>query len=344
MPFLSLSNELILEITTYLSPPCTSHLLLCNRHLSGLLATAPIDAVFRTRSGPHGARALLSAAERGDVLAVTTLLQRGILDLISTPTSNTGKFLVDAIRKLDDTIINTLLEAGIPVNPGGSCGQTPLSVAATNGRVEVVRMLLERPELNLNCPDGIRGMTPLMHAIEQKHEEIVRLLLADQRTMVTLTGGRDRETPFMMAIRCDAEGIVRGFLRHSEVDVAISAALMTGDASLKLGMNHAGDGVVRALLEDSRVDVNFSEADGVTALHLGVMMGRVNAVRMLVESGKVDVHAVCLDGGDTALGIAVREGHKEIEEMLLKAGAGGPPKKRGLSTVGYRGRRVFQGY
>jgi len=145
----------------------------------------------------------------------------------------------------------------------------------------------------------------------------------------------------MMAIRCDAEGIVREFLLHPEVDVAISAALMTRDASLKLAMKHADDGVVRVLLEDSRVDVNFSEADGVTALHIGVMMGRVNAVRMLAESGKVDVHAVCLDGGDTALAIATKEGHKEIEEVLLKAGAGGPPKKRGPSMVGYRGRRMF---
>jgi len=341
MPFLSLSNELILEITTYLSPSCAAHLLLCNRHLSNLLATTPIDAVFRTRSVPHGTRALLSAAERSDVPTATTLLQRGILNLISTPPSNSGKFLVDTIRKLDDTIINTLIEAGIPVNPGSSCGQTPLSVAATNGRAGVVRMLLQRPELNINCPDGIRGMAPLMHAIEQKHEEIVRLLLADPRTMVTLTGGMDRETPFMMAIRCDAEGIVREFLLHPEVDVAISAALMTGDASLKLAMKHASDGVVRALLEDSRVDVNFSDPDGVMALHIGGIMGRVNAVRMLVESGKADVHAACSDGGDTALAIAVREGHKEIEEVLLKAGAGDPPRRKGPSMVGYRGRRVF---
>ncbi|PWW75752.1 ankyrin [Tuber magnatum] len=345
MSFLSLSNELILEITTYLSPPCVAHLLLCNRYLSNLLATAPIDALFRIRSEHHGTRALLSAAERGDTPAVAALLHRGILNLISTPTpTNSGKFLVDAVRTLDDRIISTLLEAGIPVNAGSSCGQTPLSAAATNGRVGVVRMLLERPELDPNYPDGIRGMTPLMHAVERSHGEIARLLLADARTLVTLTGGKGRETAFVMAIRCDAEGIVREFLRHAEVDVAISAAVRTGDSSLKLAVECAGDGVVGTLLQDSRVDVDFSGADGVTALHVGVMTGRVNAVRMIVESGRVDVHATCGDGGDTALGIAVRKGYKEIEEVLLKAGAGGPPKKRGLSMIGYGGRRVFLGY
>ncbi|KAG0632889.1 ankyrin repeat-containing domain protein [Tuber brumale] len=340
MPFLSLPNELILEITTYLSPSCVAHLLLCNRHLSNLLDTAPIDALFRTRSKHHGTRALLSTAERGDTLTVATLLQRGILNLTSAPTpANSGKFLVDAVRTLDDTIISTLLEAGIPVNAVSDCGQTPLSAAATNGRVGVVRMLLERPELDPNHADGVRGMTPLMHAVERSHEEVARLLLAHPRTRVTFTGAEGRETAFRMAIRCDAEGIVRELLRHEKVDVAISAATGTGDASLKLAMECAGDGMVGMLARDSRVDVNFSEADGVTALHVGVMMGRVKAVRMLVESGRADVHAVCVDGEHTALGIAVRKGHKEMEEVLLKAGARGPSKEEeGLDMIGYGGR------
>ncbi|KAG0123537.1 ankyrin repeat-containing domain protein [Tuber indicum] len=332
MPFLSLPNELVLEITTHLPPPCVAHLLRCNHRLSDLLATAPIDALFRTRSKYHGTQALLSAAERGDTPTATTLLHRGILDLISAPTpANSGRFLVDAVRMLKDAIISTLVEAGIPVNTVSDCGQTPLSAAATNGRVGVVRMLLERPELDPNLADGVRGMTPLMHAVERSHEEVARLLLAHPRTLVTLTSAECRETAFRMAIRCDAEGIVGELLRHEEVDVAISAAAGVGDASLKLAMECAGDGVVGILLRDSRVDVNFSEADGVTALHVGVMMGRVKAVGMLVESGRVDVHAVCADGGHTALEIAVRKGHKEMEEVLLKAGAQGPPEGRGLA-------------
>ena len=57
--------------------------------------------------------------------------------------------------------------------------QTPLSWAAERGHEAVVRLLLERDGVDINCRDNYKysGKTPLIWAAENGHEAVVELLL-----------------------------------------------------------------------------------------------------------------------------------------------------------------------
>ena len=62
------------------------------------------------------------------------------------------------------------------VNRNTRYGRTPLSWAAGYGHEEVVRMLLERNDVNPNTADK-DGQTPLSWATRKGHGAVVRLLL-----------------------------------------------------------------------------------------------------------------------------------------------------------------------
>ena len=55
-------------------------------------------------------------------------------------------------------------------------GNTPLAWAAWNGHEEVVKILLERDDINPEKPSE-SGHTPLCYAAEGGHEGVVELLL-----------------------------------------------------------------------------------------------------------------------------------------------------------------------
>lgn len=52
-------------------------------------------------------------------------------------------------------------------------GLTPLFWAARNGHKEVVRILLERSDINIEAVDE-DGRTPLCVAAQREHEEVVK--------------------------------------------------------------------------------------------------------------------------------------------------------------------------
>ena len=56
-------------------------------------------------------------------------------------------------------------------------GLTALSLAVVSGDVEVVRILLERDDVNVNLADRY-GRSPLWHAMESGSEMITKMLVA----------------------------------------------------------------------------------------------------------------------------------------------------------------------
>lgn len=65
------------------------------------------------------------------------------------------------------------------VNPDGSggFGQTPLCLAAGNGRERIVKLLLERQDVYPDTSDMVYERTPLSWTAEDGHEGVVKLLL-----------------------------------------------------------------------------------------------------------------------------------------------------------------------
>lgn len=120
-----------------------------------------------------GELALFRAAQRGDTHMINYLASQGVnvschvTDLL-TPLHAVSRWSInlDAAR--------ALLSWGADIEARDYLGYTPLRWAATQGRVEMIKLLVGRGA-DINTPDNY-GFTPLYDATREGHEETARLL------------------------------------------------------------------------------------------------------------------------------------------------------------------------
>ena len=107
-------------------------------------------------------------------------------DLIVMSQEDAGKVLHDECNKANPNIelIQNILEFS-PVNVQGRLDYTTLMYASDSGHTEIVRMLLERPEILVNLQDE-DGYTALMRASLNGHTEIENLIKSHRNFKETL--------------------------------------------------------------------------------------------------------------------------------------------------------------
>lgn len=88
--------------------------------------------------------------------------------------------LLTAILKNDRATAERLLtNMGSEINVGEN-GVTPLHMATQLGRVEMVKLLLSHPTIDINVVDE-NGDAPVHVATQQNHKSVLELLLDDPR-------------------------------------------------------------------------------------------------------------------------------------------------------------------
>jgi len=132
--------------------------------------------------------------------------------------------------------VSQLLKLGIDVNfvmtrEGGAKGGFPLIVAAQEGQVEVVRLLLACEGVSVNQALTVNGGFPLFKACRNNHIEIVRLLLA----------------------------------AHAQVNQVLNGGLSACHTAA-----HKGHVQVLEMLLEAGADVELKSDDGRTALDLAI--------------------------------------------------------------------------
>ena len=88
-------------------------------------------------------------------------------------------------------------------------GRTPLSWAARNGHLGIVKMLLGRKDVNLNQAVTLYGQTPLSWAAKKGHEGIVKMLLGRKDVNINQADTKYGQTPLSWAAENGHEGIVK---------------------------------------------------------------------------------------------------------------------------------------
>eukprot|EP00439_Symbiodinium_sp_Y106_P013121 s2957_g1.t3 len=212
----------------------------------------------------HGATALWAASQNGHVEVARLLLEAGADKNLSSSSCNCDP-CVFFWMNLTST----------------DMGFTCLMMAAQEGHVEFVRLLLET-NADKDYVDFANqsGITALVMASRQGHVEVVRLLLA---------AGADK-----------------------------NLIMSDGFTSLMVAAQEGRAEVVRLLVAE-RAELNIANNVGVTSLMIASHRGHVEATRLLLQAG-AEKDLKDMDG-ITALMKASLEGHNECVQLLLAAGA-----------------------
>ncbi|KAL2687094.1 hypothetical protein Neosp_004646 [[Neocosmospora] mangrovei] len=228
-------------------------------------------------------------------------------------------------------------------------GDTPLCLAAEAGHEHVVRLLLDRRDIDVNSGEN-RSL--IENAVSGGHEGVVWQLLArtditsNPNELVSIAAGYGHEALFsQLTARKDIrehltsesytsglayaaqqghESIVRLLLNSGKVQPDQEDSL--GNTALWWAAVNGHEAVVKILLETSWVDADRKGNDGVTALWHAASRGYEGIVRLLLQHG-TDIEA---PGGDgrSPLCVASSKGHTSIVKDLLFHGAETNPRGR----------------
>ncbi|CAJ1374900.1 unnamed protein product [Effrenium voratum] len=235
--------------------------------------------------------------------------------------------LLEAVRSTRAKAVEAVLAAGQRPDCDGPRGDTPLSIAARRGMLDVVDLLLEAgADVNR---DRSRG-SPLMEAAGEGHLEVVQKLLevrasvnyGAMRSTVAMTEDVlnfwQCETALHRAARSGHQAVLQ-LLVESRGDPTLENRC--GETPLLLFLNaRAGQLRVEPLqlvqtLVDASAEVNYVGPNCRTALLLAAKMGFVEVAQYLVEK-RADVQHQDADGC-TALMRAAAANHTKLLQLLL---------------------------
>ena len=205
--------------------------------------------------------------------------------------------LTDLLKRQKPEQRKTVLETKIK---DGSHFDTPLIIAAHNGHLNSVKILLRygadiETRGTLKIKDQvIEGCTPLWAAAVTGFLDVVKLLIEQN---------------------ADVDGRTR-----------------TGSTPLRAAAHEGHFDVVRCLVE-SGADLNAQMNEGDTPLMVACYFGHLSVVIYLINKGAF-MDLQCKDG-TTALHCAVERSHLEIISQLLALGASQLPNNQGLTPLLY---------
>jgi ankyrin repeat protein len=241
--------------------------------------------------------------------------------------------LADAAEKMDGARIAMLLKQHADVNAAQADGMTALHWAVYHDDARTTKLLLEAGA-NAKAANHY-GVTPLTLACTNGNAEIVEMLLkagADPNT--TLHGG---ETVLMTAARTGRPGPVKALLAKG---ANVNAKDRKGQTAV---MWAAADGhaEVVSLLIKAGADFRTPVPSGFTPLLFAAREGRIDVVRTLLKAGADVKEALQVKksvprgpkAGNSALTLAVENGHFELAVVLLNAGADPNDQRAGFGAL-----------
>jgi len=203
-------------------------------------------------------------------------------------------------------------------NASDCMGSTALAWAAYMGREEVVKILLEREDVNPNHPGAGHGWTPLTLAAGSGHEGVVKLLLERDGVDPNQTDTFYYRTPLSWGAGAGHEVVAKILLERHDVNPN-QTDTFNGRTPLSWAAKCGHEGVVKALLQ--RTDVNPDQAEtksGRTPLSWAAKGGHEGIVKMLLEQNDVNPVQTDTKYGRTPLSWAVERRHEAVVKLFLE--------------------------
>ncbi|XP_037910341.1 uncharacterized protein LOC119651072 isoform X2 [Hermetia illucens] len=206
-------------------------------------------------------------------------------------------------------------------------GQTALNIAARNGHLDVVKLLLsfQQPASDgsgrILCVDVNHadrdGWTPLRSASWGGHTDVVKLLIAHQGCMIDLADKEGR-TALRAAAWSGHEDILKILI---EAGADVNSVDRQGRTSLIAASYMGHYDIVEILLENG-ANVNHLDLDGRSALCVAALCGSSGYSKVISTLLEHGANTDQLDNdGMSPLLVSSFEGNSEICELLLENGA-----------------------
>ena len=256
---------------------------------------------------------LLHVASRHNLISVVkAVLAQSVW--ADQPNSVSGTPLSVAAMEGHEDVVKLLLNRhDVDVNHKDSDGYTPLFLATTGGHKAVIETLINREDTDLNSKDR-HGDTPLSEAAQQGHDAIVRILL--ERGVDLDSKNSQQQTPLFYAASMGHCEVVELLLQHN---ADIDARDNSGETPLSWAASMGHCKVVELLLQKSG-NVNSIDMFGRTPLSYAIKGGYKETVRLIVARSDVDVN------------FAGRSGRSPLSWALAHA-ATSPSRSKAYSDV-----------
>ncbi|KAB8223347.1 ankyrin repeat-containing domain protein [Aspergillus novoparasiticus] len=273
------------------------HHLVGRRHYDPVKLLLQHNDTSPNREDRKGRTPLILAIESGDQFLFRLLLDDprtciGISNFEGmTPLHVAGKHglstFVASILAQEDVNVNALDEHGKtsfyyavntdPNQPDNNQGETPLYIAAKDGRSDLAIMLIQRYNANPNCWCDEYLATPLMIAAARGDLDLMSVLL--------------------------------------EKTLDINVPNNRGRTALGIAASHAQTGAALMLLQHPDADVHHQAADDTTVFLMAARGGRLDILVDLLAKGAHP--GIANSMGETPIYVASENGHYEAVMLLL---------------------------
>ncbi|GIY30595.1 hypothetical protein CDAR_461182, partial [Caerostris darwini] len=239
-------------------------------------------------------------------------------------------------------VTKLLLDENADVNVQSISGSTPLHFAAENGHHDVVSLLLEhkalvdyedhnkRTALHFSAERGhkniaqiliekgaeidkkdVAGLTPLHLAARRGHGDVVQILIAEGADIHAEDS--TKSTAMHFAASMCFEDVVKLLLSEG-ADILKANEFNITPIGIMIS-NGLSD-----ILINEKVNINFTDANGFTALHLGALFGDLSFVEYCIQKNVSDIN-VKNNEGSTPLHLASRGNFQHVVSFLIDKGA-----------------------
>ena len=212
---------------------------------------------FNGEEGRTGLAGLHAVASLGLVEVVAALLEMKGWDINAAGWMG-GTLLTWAAERGQETVVKMLLERKDvnPDQPDTHNNRTALGWAAALGHLRVAKLLLERKDVNPDHIDTGGGRTPLSMAAQNGREEIVKFLLERKDVNPNYADGFSR-TPLAWAALRGHEGVVKMLLEIK--NIRTDTLDYTHQTPLSLARSHGHPGIAELLLEWGNVKSDVAD-------------------------------------------------------------------------------------
>ena len=129
-----------------------------------------------------------------------------------------------------------------------------------------------------------------------------------------------KRAPLYFLVETLTSSMVLCFIQTGRLRAEIHHSDVDGKTPLCFFASNGNEAVVKLLLDTGKVDVDSKDYRGQTPLSWAAENGHEGIVKLLLDTGKVDVDSKNSHGGRTPLSWAAEKGHEGIVKLLLDTG------------------------